>query len=80
MSTRRATRLAAVKDAPEPRRFTIDPARAYPDNAHNQSAYEAAVAWMRSRSPSLFTLDEGARRPGWHFELPPHNERKESPL
>jgi len=74
MSTRRATRLAAVKDAPEPRRFTIDPARIYPDNAHNQTAYERAVAWMRSRSPSLFTLDEGARRPGWHFELSAHEK------
>lgn len=64
MSARRA-KLAAVHAAPAPRRYAIRPEAMYPANEHNQAAYAAAVAYLRDRTPSIFTLDPDARRPAW---------------
>ena len=64
MTARRA-KLAAVHTAPEPRRYTIRPDAMYPASEHNRAAYAAAVAYLRDRPQSIFTLDPDARRPAW---------------
>ena len=65
MSTRRATRLAAVKDSPEPPRFAADAERAYPGSEHLQHAYRAAVEYLRRGGRRQWVLDQGSTAPAW---------------
>lgn len=61
-------KLAPVQVAPTPKprlRYTIRPEAMYPDNPALQAAYASAIAWMRRGPVSIFTLDQGARRPAW---------------
>lgn len=60
-----ASKLRSVAAPAPATRYTIRPEFAYPGNAALQASYVAAVAWMRSRPRSIFTLDPGARRPPW---------------
>ena len=64
MSARRL-RAVAPEPAPPVLRYTIRPEAMYPDNPAMQAAFTSAIAWMRRGPVSIFTLDQGARRPAW---------------